>query len=296
MTTQSDLLRKSIQQEFGHASSHADIERLRAVYAAHGPRIRQMLDEDGLYDTPEQIVLVNVMRGLRSDIRIEPYLDLLTVFFRELIPPYTQNAHRTMTVVFAELVRIDAFYNHKDTRREEHERWFEAIRRVVGHMVDVCGLPIHHDAGAEVALHRSLKDLAVAYVAWASLFAFAPYIGGLPEQPLERFVKSVRYLEPHGQWSSQYDYIMERLMRMTPDDELARIDASMQRYKDGPIRQHLQAETERRQNAARELALRTGSMMMQRPSWGHVVMRETILGDMIMDLAFGRATTDTFLP
>jgi hypothetical protein len=159
--------------------------------------------------------------------------------------------------------------------------------------VDVCGLPIH-DAGAEVALHRSLKGLAVAYVAWASLFAFAPYIGGLPEPPLERFVKSVRDLEQDRQWGSQSDYIMERLMRMTPDDELARIDASMQRYKDGPIRQHLQAETERRQNAARELALRTGSM--QRPSWRQAVMRETILGDMIMDLAFGRATTNTFLP
>jgi hypothetical protein len=288
MTTESIYqTRKRIKKEITYASREADVERLRAVYAAHG---REMVDSsfepnNSDADGADVLVIMGVMQGVQQREDVKPYLDLLTVFYREL-GPQRVDAHRTTTVIFGALVRSDVSYSRRDSTLEDHERWFESMCRVVVHLVEVCGLLIHDEEDNNV---RKLIDYAVGLSAWASLFAFAPYIGGLPERPLERFIDTVRYLEQHRQWWSPSDYIMERLMRLTPDDELARIALAMSRYKDGPIRRHLQAETERRQNAARELALRTGSMM-QRPSWSQAVMRETILGDMIMDLAFGRHT------
>jgi hypothetical protein len=295
MSSTSHNLNDQLLQELRDASAKADVERLRAIYAEHGALIRDGLDGSTIRDTPEEMVLEGVLKGLQEiinpnhhhniDMTNRSYLDLLTVFFRELGGRSELAPRKT---VFGVLIKIDADNKYYRETIEASAHWFESMRRVVTHLVEGCGLRMIGNEEAPPTWRfdltpQLLMDLAMDYMAWASVFAFAQYLP-FPTAPLERFIR----VQQRRRWLIESEYIMQRLLRMTSDDELG---AVMQAHADDAddndyfIHKHMEADVKHRKHAAREMALRTGTMGA---GWGRVVMRETILGDMIMDLAFGR--------
>jgi hypothetical protein len=175
-----DYTLQDIRQVIRDASRTADVTLLRAVYAEYGDIIREWLNGQGHSDgrSAETAVLWSMMEELCCSESEAKHFELLTVFFQEL---GGRTALAPGVTLFGALVCIDMFYQEKRAHSVP-QNWFESMRLVVAHLVEVCGLCIRNEEEQPTRgwmwPPTKLLDLAVEHMAWACVCAVSAVSDG----------------------------------------------------------------------------------------------------------------------
>ena len=235
-------MQQQLAENIRCAAASADIPALRALYATESLLIGRELSNGELSTTVEYIVMHAVIHALNTPGE-EPsdadYLQLLTVFFRELGGRTISFSEEGLTI-FSVLTFVDGLAYSYRQRVETRQRWYSVMAMVTKHLVEILGTPVQTLGRARVSqwkpMHATIFEAAADINAWAALMAMIPYI-----QPPWNALRV--FSETASDWTEEEQCVLEALLPKETDDRLRVLQWTL---KNTHVVDGIQAEEKRR--------------------------------------------------